>query len=90
MVLQQQPVRSLFMAAAIVALAAGHGAIVSPRSRNSVDYLAGISGIDNCVNITGAKCENGQAAHWYSQVHRLVAVTAVIMRAFGMVFVDVC
>jgi hypothetical protein len=37
----------------------GHGAIVSPRSRNSVDYLAGVTGIDSCVNVTGASCENG-------------------------------
>jgi hypothetical protein len=44
-----------------------HGAIVSPRSRNSIDYLVPISGIDSCRNLTGAPCENGQAAHWYSQ-----------------------
>ena len=44
-----------------------HGAIVSPRSRNSVDYLAGIKGIDNCFNASGTTCENGQAAHKYSQ-----------------------
>ena len=46
---------------------AAHGAIVSPRSRNSIDFLVPITGIDNCRNLTGAPCQNGQAAHWYSQ-----------------------
>lgn len=53
--------------------AAGHGAIVSPRSRNSVDYLVGVNvpkawpSDRQCVNITGGPCDNGQAAFWYSQ-----------------------
>ena len=62
--------RSVLQLGALLLLlpgAAGHGAIVSPRSRNSIDYLAGISGVDDCRNLTGAPCENGQAAHWYSQ-----------------------
>jgi hypothetical protein len=52
---------------------AGHGAIVSPRSRNSVDYLVGVNtpkdwpSNAHCANITGDKCENGQADFWYSQ-----------------------
>ena len=46
---------------------AAHGAIVSPRSRNSIDYLAGVRGIDRCYNFSGPACENGQAAHYYSQ-----------------------
>lgn len=55
------------------ALVAGHGAIVSPRSRNSVDYLVGVNSPKDwpsnahCANITGDKCENGQADFWYSQ-----------------------
>jgi len=52
---------------------AAHGAIVHPRSRNSVDYLVGVNVPKHwdkdreCVNITGAKCDNGQAAFYYSQ-----------------------
>lgn len=52
---------------------AGHGAIVSPRSRNSIDYLVGVNvpahwpSDRECVNVTGDKCNNGQAAFWYSQ-----------------------
>lgn len=44
----------------------GHGSIVSPRSRNSVDYLVNIN-TARCSNITGSKCNNGQASFWYSQ-----------------------
>lgn len=53
--------------------AAGHGALVSPRSRNSVDYLVGVNvpahwtSDRECTNITGGPCNNGQAAFWYSQ-----------------------
>jgi hypothetical protein len=55
------------------ALVSGHGAMVSPRSRNSIDYLVGVNTPKDwpydagCVNITGDKCENGQAAFYYSQ-----------------------
>ena len=61
--------RSAVLLATILVLpgVAGHGAIVSPHSRNSIDYLVPISGVDACRNVTGAQCENGQAAHWYSQ-----------------------
>jgi len=51
----------------------GHGAIISPRSRNSVDYLVGVNVPEHwpsdrdCTNITGDACNNGQAAFWYSQ-----------------------
>lgn len=51
----------------------GHGAIISPRSRNSVDYLVGVNvpahwpSDRDCTNITGAECNNGQACFWYSQ-----------------------
>ena len=51
----------------------GHGAIVTPRSRNSVDYLVGVNSPKDwpsdggCANITGDKCMNGQAAFYYSQ-----------------------
>lgn len=51
-------------------LAAGHGALVSPRSRNSVDYLTNMTGktFAHCSNVSGSgSCKNGQAAFWYSQ-----------------------
>lgn len=66
----------LGLAAAIVPLVAGHGAMVTPRSRNSIDYDENVShfppsgGGDNwawCQNMTGAPCNNGQSAYWYSQ-----------------------
>lgn len=44
----------------------GHGAMVSPRSRNSVDYLVNVN-TARCSNITGNNCDNGQASFWYSQ-----------------------
>ncbi len=44
----------------------GHGALVSPRSRNSVDYMVNVN-VGKCANITGDECNNGQAAFWYSQ-----------------------
>ena len=37
----------------------GHGAIVSPLSRNAVDSLVGVN-TQRCSNITGDKCNNGQ------------------------------
>jgi len=40
--------------------------MVTPRSRNSVDWLAGVN-TARCSNITGDKCTNGQASFWYSQ-----------------------
>ena len=36
------------------------------RSRNSVDWQANVN-TQRCSNITGAPCNNGQAAFWYSQ-----------------------
>jgi len=51
----------------------GHGSVVSPRSRNSIDYLVGVNvpahwpSDRGCVNITGDECNNGQSAFWYSQ-----------------------
>jgi lytic starch monooxygenase len=51
----------------------GHGTVVSPRSRNSVDYLVGVNTPKDwpsnagCANITGDACHNGQATFWYSQ-----------------------
>eukprot|EP00051_Salpingoeca_urceolata_P026302 m.476804 g.476804 ORF g.476804 m.476804 type:complete len:369 (+) comp20661_c0_seq1:1385-2491(+) len=56
---------ALVVALAVVSVH-GHGAIVSPRSRNSIDYLANVN-TQKCANITGAACNNGQAAFWYSQ-----------------------
>eukprot|EP00937_MAST-01D_sp_MAST-1D-sp2_P001202 g1202.t1 len=52
--------------------ALGHGALVHPRSRNSVDAFAP-NVTDRwtwapCTNLTaGAACNNGQAAYFYSQ-----------------------
>jgi len=54
----------------------GHGAMVHPRSRNSIDWAEvpddQSKGIHNtgshiCSNLTGAPCNNGQAQYWYSQ-----------------------
>ena len=59
--------------ASVVAAVSGHGAIISPRSRNSVDYLVGVNtpkdwpGNADCTNITGDDCHNGQADFYYSQ-----------------------
>lgn len=50
----------------LVAMVSGHGAQVSPRTRNSVDYLVGANTAP-CSNLTGGQCHNGQAAFWYSQ-----------------------
>ena len=44
----------------------GHGSMVSPRSRNSIDYLVNVN-TAKCSNITGSECNNGQASFWYSQ-----------------------
>jgi hypothetical protein len=50
----------------LIAMVAGHGAMVQPRSRNAVDWLAGVN-TQRCSNSDGSKCNNGQAAFWYSQ-----------------------
>ena len=59
---------------ALVTGIAGHGAIISPRSRNSIDYLVGVNtpkdwpSNRDCTNISGTGvCNNGQADFWYSQ-----------------------
>lgn len=57
--------RALFFAT-LIAGTAGHGAMVTPRSRNSVDYLEDVN-TQRCSNITGGLCHNGQASFWYSQ-----------------------
>ena len=67
---------TVVLTAAFLPLAVGHGAMVTPRSRNSVDFDENVShypssgGGNNwawCKNMTGAQCNNGQAAYWYSQ-----------------------
>jgi hypothetical protein len=61
------------LAVSLSVAARGHGTVVSPRSRNSVDYLVGVdTPVDwpynaDCANITGDECHNGQATFWYSQ-----------------------
>ena len=65
----------LLAASSALALADAHGALVTPRSRNAVDFeeitnnaSAGIHNVwAQCSNITGAPCNNGQATYWYSQ-----------------------
>ena len=42
------------------------GAMVQPRTRNSIDWSVGVN-TQRCSNITGDECHNGQAAFWYSQ-----------------------
>ena len=51
----------LFVPALCVAVAAGHGAMVSPLSRNAIDHMVGVN-TQRCSNITGDKCNNGQAS----------------------------
>jgi hypothetical protein len=64
---------ALVTAAFVVVGVSGHGAIISPRSRNSIDYLVGVNAPKDwpsnrdCTNITGSGCNNGQADFWYSQ-----------------------
>eukprot|EP01051_Picozoa_sp_SAG22_P019639 SAG22_NODE_3690_length_1575_cov_2.197832_2_plen_202_part_00 len=66
--------RAAALAALCLGRAAGHGALVHPRSRNSIDAFVvpaadqhgyGFKGA--CANISGGACQNGQAAFWYSQ-----------------------
>lgn len=65
----------LFRLVLLPVLVAGHGAMVTPRSRNSIDWEEGplhgpmLGGTTWawCQNITGNKCNNGQTAYWYSQ-----------------------
>lgn len=54
--------------------ARGHGAMVHPRSRNSVDAFDVLAKktplpitFAACVNVSGGSCTNGQSAFWYSQ-----------------------
>ena len=54
------------LAAVAVTSVRAHGAMTHPRTRNSIDWLAGAN-TQKCSNMTGAPCENGQAAFWYSQ-----------------------
>jgi len=58
----------LLLAGCLVAFVCGHGMMVNPRPRNSIDFLANVNDPSNhCSNITGEACKNGQAAFWYSQ-----------------------
>ena len=56
----------LVSAAVGVATVSGHGAMVTPRARQSIDYLVGVNTM-SCANLTGDTCNNGQAAFYYSQ-----------------------
>jgi len=63
------------LSVALLPLVAGHGAIVTPRSRNSIDFQVGINSPKHwpsdweCTNVTsnGYGCFNGQAPFYYSQ-----------------------
>ena len=65
--------RTITLILGLILAVDGHGTVVSPRSRNSVDYLVGINSPKDwpsnahCANITGDECHNGQATFWYSQ-----------------------
>ena len=72
--LQQIMMRATMLIASLAGSTAGHGAIVHPRSRNSIDAFVvplanqkgwGFKG--SCANISGGTCRNGQSAFWYSQ-----------------------
>ena len=56
----------LLCLAAFVAPAVGHGSLVTPRPRNSIDFLVGVNE-QVCANFSGGACRNGQASFWYSQ-----------------------
>ena len=56
--------------------ALGHGAMVYPRPRNSIDAFANVTAKDrhtfaHCANITGDACNNGQSAFWCVHVYRI-------------------
>ena len=44
---------------ALAASVAGHGAMVSPLSRNAVDRVLNVTS-QRCSNVTGDSCKNGQ------------------------------
>ncbi len=58
--------------------AEAHGALVTPRPRQSIDYLAGVNTIV-CANATGDACNDGQAAFYYSQGPFLPWVAFVVV-----------
>ena len=72
--------RATVFAAFLLSSVSGHATVVSPRSRNSIDYLPDATpdgpvnspkdwpSNKDCANITGDGCHNGQATFWYSQV----------------------
>ena len=71
---------TLFVAAALagsVTSVAGHGAVVNPRARQSIDYLAGVNE-QSCANATGDACHNGQAAFYYRFVCACVCVCVCV------------
>ena len=65
----------LLLGVGLLPLGAGHGAMVHPRSRNSIDAFANLTAAQKsaaetfapCANLTGAPCDNGQSSYWYSQ-----------------------
>ena len=66
---------AVLLGVGLLPLGAGHGAMVHPRSRNSVDAFANLTEAQkrsattfaSCANLTGAPCDNGQSSYWYSQ-----------------------
>ena len=59
-------VASIAAFSALITAIRGHGAMVTPLSRNAVDALAGVN-TQRCSNITGDKCNNGQGGQWKSE-----------------------
>ena len=55
----QKLVAALGVAVSTLALVSGHGAMVHPRSRNSVDFQVNVN-TQRCSNLTGDKCNNGR------------------------------
>jgi len=59
-------VNFFLIASWLIVSAKGHGGLVTPTSRNAVDRELGVNTCP-CANLTGEKCNNGQACYWYSQ-----------------------
>lgn len=61
-----KPQMATLLAAGLLAVVNGHGSMVEPRSRNSVDFTdpaitnPSARTYQTCSNATGAPCMNGQ------------------------------
>ena len=84
-------------ALALPAAALSHGAIISPRSRNSWDFTVGVNTPKDwptnadCTNVSGTDpgdCRNGQAGFYYSQGCSIGC--AECDHVSGRVQIDIC